>query len=593
YCFGCGTGGDVFNFLMLRENLNFPEALKKLAAQAGVNLPENYLTPAQKVVRTELERGQALHRRASELFFRCLREDPRAQPAREYLQTRGVSEKVAFSFGLGYAPAGWDFLTVRLLAEGFTPEELERFGLVARRTGGEGIYDRFRHRLMFPIFDVRGRPVAFGGRVLDDGAPKYLNSPETPLFKKARHLYGLHKAGPAMREKRLAVLVEGYMDVIACHQQGITQAVASLGTALTREQGRLLLRFAPEVLLAYDNDEAGIKAAVKAGGILTGLGAQVRVLVLSGAKDPDDYLAQNGAARFWLAAEKAQAFFVFRFQQLTTKYDVTTPGGKACLVRELAPDLLAMPSAVEQEANIHWLAGELRLSTGAIVDEVRALARNAKLHFPGNRKENFSHTIHTSVPNAVVSGGSPGSQTAGPAAAGEKTPVDRQEQAWRYLIYWMVADAQRVRRVWEQLGDQVPVTRGVLREILDALVKTSQAVTGPLAAQVAAVLTSVEAKRYFGALLVADLAAVCDEAVVKDCINTIRYGWLLEEISRLEARIDAYTQNGDVEALQLLLPELAGLQKARSRAAGQHGAIPLGGRWEQRPWHKGGTADER
>lgn len=598
HCFGCGTGGDVFTFVMLRENLAFPEALKKLADKAGVTLPEQKLTPTQQAQRTAVERGRALHKRAAELYFQCLRDDGRARTAREYLSRRGVSDSVAVDFALGYAPPGWEFLATRLQQEGYLPEELERFGLIVPRQGGEGHYDRFRNRIIFPIFDAQGRPVAFGGRVLDDEVPKYLNSPETPLYKKGQHLYGLNKAGPAIREKGVAVLVEGYMDVIASHQHGIRQAVASLGTAMTPEQGRLLLRYAPQVLICYDSDRAGVEAAVKAGEILTGLGARIHVLTLPEGKDPDEYLQRHGADSFWLAAEQAPPFFTFCFSRIAAGQDLSTAAGKVTVVRELASLLLMIPSAVEQEANIQWLARELRISEAAVMEEIRGHARNARA--PGMRKENIRHTISASAPVRIAGGAeAPAGPTetgavdsAGTTGAGgteqRQHSLNRQEQAWRYLLYWMIGDPERVRWVFERLGEEIPRATGPLGEILAALTAECQAGGGgSLTGRVAERLTSDSAKGYLSALLVEEI--LCQEPVIEDCINTLRYGWLTEEIASLESQVDAFSRSGDMEAMQRLLPRLSRLQQARSRAARRQGAMPFGGRLDQRPWYKGGN----
>ncbi|ABZ84552.1 DNA primase [Heliomicrobium modesticaldum Ice1] len=598
HCFGCGTGGDVFTFVMLRENLTFPEALKKLAERAGVTLPERKLTPTQQAQRTAVERGRALHKRAAELYFRCLREDARARPGREYLSRRGVSDSVAVDFGLGFAPPGWEFLATRLQQEGYLPEELERFGLIVPRQGGEGYYDRFRNRIIFPIFDAQGRPVAFGGRVLDDAVPKYLNSPETPLYKKGQHLYGLNKAGSAIREKGVAVLVEGYMDVIACHQHGIRQAVASLGTAMTPEQGRLLLRYGPRVLICYDSDRAGVEAAVKAGGILTALGAQIQVLTLPEGKDPDEYLQRHGADSFWLAAEQAPSFFTFCYSRAAAAQDLSSAVGKASVVRELASLLLTMPSAVEQEANIQWLARELRLSEAAVMEEIRGYARNARA--PGMRKENIRHTISASAPAwgdgdagtqaAPGDAGAADGLTARSAGGGEQRQhsANRKEQAWRYLLYWMIEDPDRVRWVFERLGEEIPRADEPLGEILAALTAVcDEGGRGSLAGRVAERLSTDKAKGYLSALLVEDI--LCREPVIEDCINTLRYGWLTEEIASLESQVDAFSRSGDMEAMQRLLPRLAKLQQARNRAARRQGAMPFGGRLDQRPWYKGGN----
>ncbi|TCP62615.1 DNA primase [Heliophilum fasciatum] len=581
HCFGCGVHGDVFSFVMLRENLSFPEVLRKLAEQAGVTLPEKELTPAQREARSLVERGYALHQRAAELFFQCLREDARARVAREYFHRRGLQDSVIIAFSLGFAPPGWDFLYRRLLAEGYRVDELERFGLAVRRPEGEGAYDRFRDRVMFPIHDVRGRVIGFGGRVLDDTVPKYLNSPETALFKKGQQLYGLHKAGPAIRQKGLALLVEGYMDVIACHQYGIPQAVATLGTALTADQGRLLLRYASQVVIGYDSDKAGMEATVKAGRILVPLGAQVKVISLPDGKDPDEYLQKHGTDAFWRIMDSACSFFEFRYRQEAAQHDGAQVDGKVALVRALAPDILMMRSPVEQEATIHWLARQLYLAPNTIESELRGIARNGAEM--GHKKGISRQTIpeHATV-----------SSEASPAAAKGPDGASRLEQAWRYLIHWMTDDGERVRWLEQRLGDQFPPASPEIQTIVQAMQRAAGERSGSLTMAVTDQLAASPAGAYYSSLLLTDWGSP-DEATVEDCVNILRYAWMLSEIERLELEIAVRSQQGDLDTVRHILPQLTSLQQARNRAARIYGAMPLGTRWNQRLWHKGGTTDER
>ncbi|QGG47790.1 DNA primase [Heliorestis convoluta] len=592
HCFGCGTGGDVFTFVMLQENLTFPESLKRLAEQAGVSLPEADRTPAQEAARRMIEKGRALHKRTAELFLQCLREDPQGRQGREYLHKRGVSDQVAVAFGLGFAPLQWEFLTKQLVQEGYSPEELERFGLVVRRAGGEGYYDRFRNRLIFPIFDNQGRPIAFGGRVLGDEMPKYLNSPETPLYKKGQQLYGLHVAGPSIREKGLAILVEGYMDVIACHQHGITQAVATLGTALTAEQGRLLLRYSSSILILYDGDRAGIAATEKAGLILTSMGARVQVLQLQDGMDPDDFLQSQGAEQLWKVIDKAPSYFEYRYEQVRQRHGPTSIQSKVASIRELAPDLLAIPSAVEQEATVQWLARQVGLSESSIVEELRSLSQGGP-SYSRDRKEN---PWHTNSIQRNISQDSEGRERR--SYSYDSTSIDAEEssrlaQAWRYLIYWMIGEAQRIGWVRDRMNEEIPTLYEPIKEIVESLMTIEQHKTGSVVREVTEALKTDKARRYLSALLVDDPAPAWENHVIEDCINTIRYGWLLEEIGRLERQINRCYQEQDDQELRHLLPQLAKLQQLRSRAGRIHGTVPLGGRQDQRSWSKGGTTDER
>ncbi|KAB2954579.1 DNA primase [Heliorestis acidaminivorans] len=593
HCFGCGTGGDVFTFVMLQENLTFPESLKKLAEQAGVSLPEAERTPAQEAARRTIEKGRALHKRTAELFFQCLREDSRGLQGRDYLHRRGVSDSVAVAFGLGFAPQQWDFLTERLLREGYSTEELEQFGLALRRAGGEGHYDRFRNRLIFPIFDGQGRPIAFGGRVLGDEMPKYLNSPETPLYKKGQHLYGLHKAGPFIREKGMAILVEGYMDVITCHQHGVTQAVATLGTALTIEQGRLLLRYGSSVLICYDGDRAGTAATIKAGRILTELGAKVKVLHLQEAKDPDEFLQSQGASKLWQAIDKAPTYIEYRYKQAHAQQNLNSVEGKVATIRELAPDLLSIPSAVEQEANVQWLAKQVGISDSSIIEELRSLS-HSRPTYSRDRKENPWHTNSIQTNISQDSREIAGASTAQKAlTVDEGKATSRLEEAWRYLIYWMIGDVERINWVLERMNQEIPELHDPIKEIVESLIKLGKRGSSSAVRDLTESLRTDQARNYLSALLVDEPTPDWHNHIIEDCINTLKYGWLIEEISRLEGQINRCYQEQDDQELRHLLPQLAKLQQLRSRAGRIHGTVPLGGRQDQRSWSKGGTTDER
>lgn len=295
YCFGCQAGGSVFNFLMLKEDIPFAEAVRVLARRAGITLPEDDTPEAR---RKEGERAALL--RAMELAARyfCARlADGAGETARGYLERRGLDAATVDAWRLGYAPTGWRGLSDALAGRGVPASALEKSGLSGRSTAGEGLYDRFRDRLMFPIADRRGRVIAFGGRALDDKTqPKYLNSPETPLFSKRRALYGFDRAREAIARRGEAVVVEGYLDLIAAHRAGVDWAVASLGTALSQEQAMEVSRLADNVVIAYDADSAGSQATLRGLEMFQRLGARVRVAELPAGEDPDSVFRARGAA---------------------------------------------------------------------------------------------------------------------------------------------------------------------------------------------------------------------------------------------------------------------------------------------------------
>ncbi|WP_258360237.1 DNA primase [Moorella sulfitireducens] len=366
YCFGCGTGGDVLAFLMKQDGLSFPEAVKALATRVGIDLDGAGDSPAARREREWRERLYQLGALAASFYYRLLISHPAGKPARSYLRQRGVRGETARVFELGYAPDAGKALVDYLQRQGFSNSEIEQAGLSITRPS-LGTSDRFRGRLMFPIKDSRGRVIGFGGRILQEGHPKYLNSPETALFHKGRHLYGLHLALPGMRREGRAVLVEGYMDVIAAWQHGIDNAVASLGTALTPEQARELKKYVQEVIIAYDADRAGEAATLRGMDILAAAGLQVRVLQLPEGKDPDEFLAVRGVAAFRELIETSQALMEFRINKAVAANDPTRPLGRKAIMAAVLPGLRRVKDVVEQEAYVRLLSRHTGISEAAIL----------------------------------------------------------------------------------------------------------------------------------------------------------------------------------------------------------------------------------
>jgi len=380
HCFGCGEGGNAYTFLMKHENITFPEAVERLADQAGVTLPEQEEPDPEENRRHSLrQRIYEINRIAARWFYRNLRELPIAENARRYLDKRGLSRKVQDSFGLGYAPDGWEGLLKHLKEKGFEVEDIFQAGLISERKGQSGHYDRFRSRIIFPILDAQGRVTAFGGRITGEGEPKYLNSPETPVFHKGRMLYGLNWAAKTIRAEDRVVIVEGYMDVIAAHQFGAFNTVASLGTAFTPEQGKLLMRFSKNISIAYDSDTAGAKATMRGLDILQSLGAKVRVGQLPEGMDPDDYLRRKGIDEFQrLVATEALSLIEYKLALAMKEYDIGSIEGRVAIVNFLVPDLARLKSAVEREEYIRLVAERLDLSPEAVQTEIRLHSRNSE-----------------------------------------------------------------------------------------------------------------------------------------------------------------------------------------------------------------------
>ena len=378
YCFGCQAGGDAFKFVMLYEKLDFPESVEFLAKRWGVPLPKASARPEDDA-RARL----LLMNEAAAGFFRSQWSDPsRGKLARDYISKRGVSDAVADRFGLGYAPDSWDALLNVLGSRGFTAAELQTAGLAIPRKDGSGQYDRFRHRVIFPIRDVSGRVIAFGGRALGDPEPKYLNSPETPAYVKGENLYGLDVAREAIRREGFAILVEGYLDLIALHQAGFENAVASLGTALTPSQVKLLARYSERVVVSYDGDAAGINAAAKSLDLFLERGFDVRVAEVPAGKDPDDFLKEQGTAAYDAIVRQAPSYLDFLVKRELRGRDLNLPEEKVAAINAILPKLARLESAVERAAWAGRLADALRIDDDLVMQELRSALRAAK---PGIR----------------------------------------------------------------------------------------------------------------------------------------------------------------------------------------------------------------
>ncbi len=372
HCFGCGKGGNVFKFVMEIEGISFVEAAEKLAKRAGVKLPEKELTPQQRKVLEQRKRYQQINELAARYYHTVLMKSKMGQPYREYLKQRQISEDTIVKFRLGATPSGWDNLYREMKKRGITEQEMLDLGLISQTKKGTYV-DRFRQRLIFPIGDEKGTVIAFGGRIIDkDSSPqKYLNSPDTPLFHKSRNLYGLHLARAGIRNADQAIIVEGYMDVISCHQHGITNAVAPLGTAFTPEQGKLLMRNTYQVGISFDGDAAGTKATMRCLDILSDLGCNARVIQIPDNADPDEYLKKYGKEAFERLISASQELIMYKITKYMETTNTDTITGKMKVVSMLLPDLYKLQSAVARESAIREVSQKLQVSEKAIWDELR------------------------------------------------------------------------------------------------------------------------------------------------------------------------------------------------------------------------------
>ncbi|MFO8112561.1 MAG: DNA primase [Desulfosalsimonadaceae bacterium] len=368
HCFGCGTGGNVFNFLMLYENMTFPEAVETLSRQYGIPLPSRKMTEKEKKQISQRQHLLEINRKVSEFYREMLLKRQEGEHARRYLAERNTRRELVDKFGLGFAPGGWDSLVRFLNQHKIAMPMAEKAGLVAPRQSG-GYYDRFRNRVIFPIFDATGQVVAFGGRVLDDAKPKYLNSPETPLYNKRRVLYGLHAAREKCRTEQSVYVVEGYFDLLSMHQFGIGNSVATLGTALTSEHVRRLKGYAKKAFLVFDSDEAGIKAAHRTTGIFIDEGMEAAVVLLPKGHDPDSFLFEYGANEFFKIAEKALGLVDFQIQSAIER-NGNSLEGKIRIISELAQPLAQIADSSARSIYVRYLAEKIRVDETTILEKI-------------------------------------------------------------------------------------------------------------------------------------------------------------------------------------------------------------------------------
>lgn len=379
YCFGCGAGGDVITFIMKIENLDYVEAVKFLAQRAGMEMPENTYDDSLSKLRMRIYEAN----REAARFFHATLLSQRGQSGLNYLRGRALSDRTIRHFGLGFADDDWNSLCNHLKNKGFSEYEIYSANLAFRRKNGNGIYDRFVNRVMFPIIDLRGNVIAFGGRIMTDEKPKYLNTSDTPVFKKSENLFSLNNAKSS--GTRTLILCEGYMDVIALNQAGFANAVATLGTALTNEQAVLMKRYADEVIICYDADGAGQKATARAIDILRNAGLPIKILTVPSGKDPDEFIrskGENGPAAFKLLIEKCGNDIEYRLMKLKENYNLNTTDGKVAFLNEAVKIVATIESPIERDVFASKLCAELEIDKNAFLEQISKVKRR-------DRRENI------------------------------------------------------------------------------------------------------------------------------------------------------------------------------------------------------------
>lgn len=393
HCFGCGAGGDLFRFVMQRESIGFPEAVQLLARKAGVPLPDR----AEDGVDRRRQALYDIHAAAADHFRRKL-SGRGGEAARRYLHERRLAPETLEAFGLGYAASSWDDLSAALLAKGWTAAQLEEAGVIVPRASGGGWYDRFRHRVICPIRDVHRNVVAFGGRVLDDTLPKYLNSPDTPIFSKGRHLFGLDRARETVASTGTLVVVEGYFDVMATHQAGCVNVVATLGTALTPAHLDAIRRLVTRVVLVFDPDPAGVRAALRTVDLFAPLDLRVDVASLPGGKDPDRLVVEGGADAFRSVLEASRPLIAFVLDQMVPPGDYRSIDAKKAAAARAIPVLAALANAIERDHYRGWLADRLQVSDASLRDALASHRSRDRSGAEGVRRAPPARPLAPSLP---------------------------------------------------------------------------------------------------------------------------------------------------------------------------------------------------
>jgi len=528
YCFGCNAGGNVFRFIMLQHNLSFPEAVRMLGEKVGVAVPDGYSPQVRERLRRE-ERAWKINALARDYFQSILLQHPEAAVAREYVTGRGITAGIIKDFGLGYAPASWDALIKFMQGKGINVPDLLKVGLVV--SGDRKAYDRFRSRLMFPISDARGRVVGFGGRVLGEGSPKYLNTAETDFFSKGKILYGLDRARQAIREMGYVIITEGYMDTIATHQYGMANTVASLGTSMTREHGLLLMNYTREVIIAYDADAAGVAAAVRGLDILQELGCRVRVLSLPEGNDPDEFLRACGLDQWKQQVENATPFIEFKIRRALAKYKNEAMFRDAVL-EEVLPALANMSGELEKNEAIRLVAARLFTSYHVVAEQLQRFSNNKpkKVTEPDKIAKN-KHNINI-----------------------KRINVDFGKKAEYGLIRLILEDNKFINIVADALPGnffQDDFCREIYAKILD-IYKLSYSYT------LSAVFDYLEEEyqKKLSAMLMEPVPGESPEQLVQGYINAIKRRQLLAHRRQLQDALAVAEKAGDYEETTRILREI-------------------------------------
>lgn len=516
YCFGCHAGGNAFKFLSLIENISYFDAIKLQAEKLGIPLPERKRSPQEVARDREIQDLRKVNELARDFFHNCLTMTRMGERGKAYFAARGIRQETIEEFQLGYAPPAWDKLSTAFLKRGIKQEFLLASGLCAERKQGGGLYDRFRGRVIIPIADERGRVVGFGGRVLDDSTPKYLNTPETVLFNKRKLLFGLDRSHRAIQQEGRAIVVEGYMDAISVFDAGVHNVVASLGTAFTPEHAKKLLHYAPEICFCYDSDEAGQKATIRALSIVRDTGARVRVIVVPDGKDPDEFIRKHGADAFRALVEKALPLVEYRLRYVLSHTNYDTLDGKVKALHEMMPVLAGIREAAVRSEYERRLAQTLMLDEGIVRSELR--------HY---RPEAEEAQVRQPIRKVVAK------------------PDTALRKAGRLVIRMAWQDAAVIAHL-ETIVPLEGIRDSAQREILTFLKVAAE--EGRPVDDISAATLSDEAAAELSRSLVEDLGGRDETEAYDDSLRVLRKAYLNALYTEHSRKANEYAQNGQHEA---------------------------------------------
>lgn len=541
YCFGCGVGGNVFSFLMQKEGMEFPEAVKLLADKVGVEIPEGEVDSEYDQKKSALKKAHEINNLTKEFYHYILLNLKVGELAREYLKKRGLSPEVIDKFQLGYAPNSWDGLLNFLTKKNNVEDDLVKQGLILSRNEGQGFYDRFRHRLMFPIWDVKGNVIGFGGRVLDKGEPKYLNSPESFVYNKRENLFGIHLAVKAIREQDRVLIAEGYLDVITAHQFGFENVVASLGTALTKEQIKLLMRYTHNIIVAFDADGAGVKATLRSIDLLQNFGCKVKILTIPNGKDPDEYIRKKGPIAFKKLIEQAKSLVDYKLDKALEKYGSDTPEAKARVVEALSETLLNISNEVEKEMYLKKTAETLGLQLETIIAELKKQQQKGTKHWKYRDKqtENWNNTNMDNAKSVVIR---------------EKNQSARSK-AEKFLLRLVIEEPN----LWLQAKSKMGISffdspeRNQIAKVIDALCIKEKNFE---IADIFSYLKDSNSNKVLNQILAQEVPLENLEESFYDCLLVIEREIKKESKDSILRKISEAEQKGDFEQVRFLMKEL-------------------------------------